>query len=119
MKSNKTNSKIVKELVKKYIKETVYNENENCFKSFKNAAKCLNDDFKRVANYPNNLKRFPNNVQRFKDYLQGAPFWFPVYNQDIEDFLNSLGINKENKIYSSDKMWNLFALLIYREIEKY
>ena len=119
MKSNKTNSKVVKELVKKYIKQNVYNENENTFKSFENAAKCLNNDFKRVANYPYNLNRLPNNVERFKDYLQGLPFWFPAYTEDIKNFLNSLGINKENREFSADKMWNLYALLIYREIEKY
>ena len=116
---HKTNSKHVKTLVKSFILESVYDENENTFKTFESAAKHLNDDFKRVANHPYNIKRFPNVVNRFLDYLQGLPFWFPAYNSEIEDFLNSLGINHENKEYSSDKSWNLYALLIYREIEKY
>ena len=119
MKNYKTNSKHVKNLVKQYILETVYNDNENVFSSFKDAANHLNNDFKRVANHPYNLKRLPNNVDRFLDYIQGLPFWFPQYDDDIKDFLNSLGINNENKEYSSSKMWNLFALLIYREIEKF
>ena len=103
MKTYKTNSKHVKNLVKKYILETVYNDNENTFKSFKNAANHLNNDFKRVANHHYNLKRFPNNVDRFLDYLQGLPFYFPQYNEDVKDILNGFGINPENKIYSSSK----------------
>ena len=118
-KKYRTNSKIVKEAVKQYIFETVYDDNENTFKTFEEAAKHLKNDFNRVANHPYNMKRFPNVVNRFLDYLQGLPFWFPGYNSEIEEFLNSLGINPENKEFSSDKMWNLYALLIYREIEKY
>ena len=119
MKSYKTNSKHVKNLVKNYILETVYDDNENPFLYFKDAANHINNDFKRVANHPYNLKRLPNDTDRFLDYLQGLPFYFPQYDDDIKDFLNSLCINKENKIYSSSKMWSLFALLIYREIEKF
>ena len=119
LKANKTNSKEVKEAVKQYILQTVYDDNENEFKTFELAAKHLKNDFIRVANHPYNIKKFPNVVNRFLDYLQGLPFWFPQYNDDVKDFLNSLGINRENKEYSSDKMWNLYALLIYREIEKY
>lgn len=119
MKAKKTNSKHVKNLVKKYILETVYDENENEFLNFEDAAKLLHSEFKRVANFPSNLKRLPNNVDRFNDYLQGLPFWFPWANDDITTFLNSLGINPTNKEYDSEKERNLFSLLIYREIEKY
>lgn len=119
LKANKTNSKIVKELVRNYIQETVYNENEEIFQTFEEAAEELNSEFKRVANYPYNLKKFPNVVDRFLDYLQGLPFWFPQHNEDVNDFLNSLGINPENKEFKSCKMWSLYALLIYREIEKF
>ena len=118
-KANRTNSKLVKEAVKTYIFETVYDDNENTYKSFPEAAKRLHDEFKRVANHPYNLKRLPNNTDRFLDYLQGLPFWFPQYDDDIKEFLNSLGINPENKIFESSKMWNLYALLIYREIAKF
>lgn len=114
----RTNSKEVKERVRKYILETVHDDKEQEYKTFEEAAKKLKKEFNRVANFPNNIKRIPNNVDRFKDYLQGVPFWFPVYNSDVEDILNGFGINPEGKEYPSDKMWNLFALLIYREIEK-
>ena len=118
-KANRTNSKIVKNLVKQYILETVYDDKENVYKTFEEAAKRLNSEFKRVSNYNNNIRRFPNDVKRFLDYLQGLPFWFPMYTEDIKDFLNSLGINPENKEFESSKMWDLYALLIYREVSKY
>ena len=119
MKNLKTNSKEVKAKVRQYILETVYNENEEVFLTFEEAAAELNKEFKRVSDFPNNLKRYPSNVDRFLDYLQGLPFWFPGYNSEIIDFLNSLGINKDNKEFETQKSWNLYALLIYREIQKY
>lgn len=119
MKKQKTNSKHVKELVKAYILETVHDHDGEEFKTFEEAAKHLKSDFEIRAGHAYNLKRYPNVVDRFLDYLQGMPFYFPAYVQDVEDFLNSLGINPEGKKYSSDRMNNLYALLIYREIEKY
>lgn len=119
MKKLRTNSKEVKKAVQNYIIESVYDENENTFESINEAAKHLHDDFKRVANHPYNLKRLPKHAERFTDYLRGIPFYFATYDNEIKDFLNSLGINPENKEYSSDKMWSLYGLLIYREIENY
>lgn len=112
----RTNSKIVRILVKQYILETVYDDNEQTFKTFEDAGTHLKNDFERVANYPNNLKKFPNNQNRFLDYLQGCPFWFSPYTWQIEDFLDSLGINPENKKFDSEKVWNLYGCLIYNEI---
>jgi len=119
MKKNRTNSKVVKEAVKQLIIESVYDNSENEYKTFKEAAKRLNDEFKRVANYKLNINRIPNNAARFTDYLQGLPFWFASSYFEAETFLTSLGINPENKKYESEKIWNLYGLLIYREIQKY
>ena len=119
MKKHKTNSKHVKELVKAYILETIHDNNGKEFETFEEAAKHLKSEFNRVAGHAYNLKMFPNVVNRFLDYLQGLPFYFPAYVGDVEEFLNSLGINPERKDYESEKMYNLYALLIYREIEKY
>jgi len=113
----KSNSKEVKEKIRKHILESVYDFNENEFDNFNDASKHLTDEFRRVADYPNNLKRFPNNQKRFQDYLQGVPFNFYFYNDDIENYLNGLGINPKGKKYSSDQMWNLYSLLIWREVE--
>jgi len=38
---------------------------------------------------------------------------------EIEDFLNSLGINNEGKEYPADKMRLLYAKLIYKEIQNF
>jgi hypothetical protein len=115
--SVKTNSKEVKQKIRQHILDSVYDYNENEFDNFNDASQHLSDEFKRVADYPNNIRRYPNNQKRFKDYLQGIPFNFFIYDDDIEDFLNGLGINPKNKKYSSDQMWDLYSLLIWREIE--
>ena len=68
--------------------------------------------------YEYDKKRIPSEQKRFEDYLQGIPFHFHYANEDIETFLNSLGINKEGKKYEPSKMWNLYAYLIYSETLK-
>ena len=115
--SVKTNSKEVKQKIRQHILDSVYDYNENEFDNFNDASQHLSDEFKRVADYPNNIRRYPNNQKRFRDYLQGIPFNFYFYDADIEDFLNGLGINPKGKKYTSDQMWDLYSLLIWREIE--
>jgi hypothetical protein len=113
----KSNSKEVREKVRQHILESVYDYDENEFNNFNDASQHLTDEFTRVADFPNNLRRFPNNQKRFQDYLQGIPFHFEFYDEDIENFLNGLGINPQSKKYTSDQMWNLYSLLIWREVE--
>ena len=113
----RTNSKEVREKVRKHILDSVYDYEENQFPNFQDASQHLTDEFKRVADHPYNLKRFPNNQKRFQDYLQGIPFNFEFENYKIEEFLNGLGINPTGKEYSSDKMWHLYSYLIWREVE--
>ena len=114
----KTNSKEVKKAIQAHILESVYDYNENEFLTLSEACNHLNNEFIRVAGNENNLKKFPNHVERFIDYLQGIPFHFEFENYKIEEFLNSLGINPKNIEYSSEKIWNLYGLLIYREVIK-
>jgi hypothetical protein len=118
MKSLKVTMKPVKLAVQKHILECVYDYEENVFSTLKDACNHLNNEFIRVAGHEYNLKRYPNNVERFIDYLQGIPFHFEFTNSGIEDFLNSLGINEEKKEYTAERMWNLYGLLIYREMIK-
>jgi len=106
----------VREAIKKHILENVLDENENEFKNIDEASQYVADEFKRVADYPYNLQKYPNNQKRFTDYLQGIPFGFYFYNDDIENFLNGLGINPSGKKYSSDKMWDLYGALIWKEV---
>ena len=114
----KTNNTLVKIQVQNHILNSVYDEKENEFSTLKDACNHLNNEFIRVAGHENNLKRFPNHVERFVDYLQRIPFHFEFENFKIEEFLNNLGINPNNKSYSSDKAWSLYGLLIYREMIK-
>jgi chemotaxis regulatin CheY-phosphate phosphatase CheZ len=115
----KTNSKHVKNIIKLHILDSVYDGNENQFKTFEESAKELHNEFKRVANHQFNLKKIPNNIYRFDDYLRGLPYHFLIYNDELKDFLNSLGINEDKKEFTSEKMRFLYAQLIYKEIEKY
>lgn len=113
-----TNSKEVKEAIKRHILECVYNYNEENFNTLEEAKKYLNAEFERVAGHPYNLRRFPNNQDRFSDYLAGIPFWFEFETYKIEEFLNGLGINPEGKKYDANKIFNLYSYLIFRELSK-
>ena len=114
----KTNSKEVRNAIKTHILECVYNYSENNFATLEEACSHLYNEFNRVANDENNKKRIPSEQKRFEDYLQWIPFHFHYTNEDLENFLNSLGINKEGKKYEPSKMWNLYACLIYSETLK-
>ena len=111
-------SKVVREAINKHILSCVYDYQENEFTTLKEACNHLNNEFERVSNHAYNIHRFPNAVSRFVDYLQGIPFHFEFEDYKIQQFLNELGINPSDKEYSSTKMWNLYGLLIYRQMIK-
>ena len=117
MKTVKTNSKQVREQIKQHIMDCTLDENEKPFQTFEGAKNRVLSEFKRVANYPNNLQRFPNNQDRFSDYLNGLPFNFEFTYYGIKEYLNGLGINPTGKEYSSDKSLKLYHALIWREIQ--
>jgi hypothetical protein len=48
--------------------------------------------------------------------VEGGQFLF--YNNDVRDFLNGLGINPDNKEYPAHRTFELYCLLVAREIEK-
>ena len=112
----KTNNKTVRNAVKKHILDSVLNYSEKQFTDFIDLQNYVKSEFGRVANYPYNLKKFPNNQDRFSDYLCGLPFDFEFYPENIALFLNGLGINPDNKTFSSDKSMKLYHYLIFREI---
>ena len=114
----KTNSKEVREQIKKHILGCVQDENENYFTSIDQAANRLYSEFNRVANHANNMRRYPVDQERFSDYLDGLPFHFHYYHGDIKEFLNSLGINPGNKTFSDEKSHKLYHYLIYSEMMK-
>ena len=117
MKTVKTNSKQVREQIKQHVIDRVMDENEESFKTFEEAKNRLLSEFKRVANYPNNLQRFPNNQDRFSDYLNGLPFNFEFTTYGIQEYLNGLGINPTGKKYSASVSLKRYHALIWREIQ--
>lgn len=114
----RTNSKQVRDQIKKLILECVTDENGNEYTNLKDACNRLYNDFERVANYPSNMKRIPNHQERFHDYMCGLPFNFPFWNDEIEKYLNSLGINPGNKKFDPEKSLKLYYYLIYSEVTK-
>jgi hypothetical protein len=112
----RTNSKQVREVIRQHILECVTDGNGDTYAAFEDARQRLVDEFDRVANYPHNLRRIPNAQNRFRDYLMGIPFGFEYTNCGISDFLNSLGINPENKEFDPGKSAKLYACLIFREM---
>jgi hypothetical protein len=113
----RTNSKEVTQAIQKHILESVYDYNENLFTNFSDAKNHLINEFNRVSNHNNNIKRIPNKQERFSDYLNGIPFHFEYMNDSIKEFLNSLGINKDNKSFSDAKSVKLYHFLIFRELK--
>lgn len=114
----KSNSKEVRAKIKQHILDSVTDVNGNNYTDLKEACNRLNNEFDRVANHPHNLNRFPNNQERFADYLNGIPFGFEYDNYSIEQYLNSLGLNPDDKKYSSNKMYKMYTYLIFSEMNK-
>lgn len=111
----RTNSKVVREAVRQHILDSVDDDGEE-FDNVDEATNYMNERFKSEFDYENNKRRIPNDQERFSDYLNGLPFNFKFYNDDIEDFLNSLGINPEGKKYSNEQMNKLYHYLIWKEV---
>lgn len=77
-------------------------------------------DFYNLEELKENIKGLdyvsPSIYHRASYMVQGGCFL--CYYSDVKDFLNSLGINPNNKEYSDDKSWELYKHLIAREVEK-
>lgn len=113
----KTNSKEVREQIRKHILECVNNpETDQPFSTLEEAKERVKSEFNMVANYPYNLKRLPNTQERFSDYLLGIPFNFEYSIYEIQQYLNSLGINPEGRQFDEDKSLKLYHYLIFREV---
>lgn len=54
--------------------------------------------------------------QAIKALVDGGAF--EVYHEDVQNFLNKLGINEKGKEYDSMKSWELYKHLIAREALK-
>lgn len=100
MKSLRTNSKEVRSKVKEHIINSY-------------------DD---ITDLYANLDNLVDNRQVFSIYQAGKKLTedgaFLVYYNQVQDFLNGLGINAENKEYSDEKSWKLYVHLMASECEK-
>lgn len=96
----KTNCKAVKDAIRSHIQE-YYTPEE-----LKNQA----DSIRR-----NDARFYPTYYHAVKHMAEGGCFL--VYYGDVIDFLNSLGINPENKQYPEEKSWELYCHLIARDAE--
>jgi len=112
----KTNSKEVREKIRKHILECVTDSEEKTYKTFEEAKKRLWDEFQRVTGDEITRRNYPNTQDRFKSYMQGIPFRFEYAYFEIKTFLNNLGINPTGKEYSPEKSETLYYNLIFREI---
>lgn len=93
----RTNTKIVKELIKKHILEYTTVE------ELKANIKSVNYDYN--TNY--------NNIIRL---VEGGLFL--IYNDDISEFLTSLNINEKSKKFNENDSFNLYKHLIALNGEK-
>jgi hypothetical protein len=96
--------------IQQHILDCMYDNEEKPFPSLELACQWLHSDFKRVAEYPDNMKLFPNRVNRFTDYLQGPPFHFLYQNWDIADFL---GVDEDAP---QDALWKSYGGRVYNEM---
>jgi hypothetical protein len=115
----KTNSKEFKKIIDLHILECVKNYNDNQLETVQKACEWLFLEFNRVANHENNKRRIPNDQDRFSDYLNGLPFDFLFYHEDIKNFLNSTGINPNNKEFKDELSLKRYHYFIYSRMLKY
>lgn len=94
-----TNCKEVKEKIRAHIQEFMTPEElkDSALSIMKNDRSC------------------PTLYHAVKHMVEGGSFL--CYYRDVENFLNGLGINPENKEYSDEKSWELYCHLISRDSE--
>jgi len=115
----KSNSTAVRDQIDTHILDTVLDEYGDNYTDVISACNRVYSEFIRVANFPQNIQRYPNIQNRFSDYLCGIPWNFYFYYTDITEFLNGLGINPQNKVYTDDQSVKLYHYLIYTQVLKH
>lgn len=117
----KTNSKKYRENFNTLILESVIDEAGNEFPSVGDAITEFIRRFEGEANHDHNKKRIPNLQMRIADYLQGLPFHFPFYNNEIleldkrlREFDYDLPEKKQAQIL--DSYWEFLSVQLIRRI---
>ena len=116
----RTDTKVVKDRIKKYLLENVTDVNENNFKTFEELAKYIKSELIRI---------FGNTHQStFSDYLEGLPggnsaaddmhyYHYYDYNAYLGNVLGETP--EEYSKYTPEKAVELGTWLFYRELKKY
>ena len=122
----KSNTKKAVAAIRQHIIDSVIDSMEEagvvgiCEPSFQDVQDYIWDDFCSRANYENNLKRLPRLYDRWLDYMQGLPFAFDVYYDEMRESLASWleETEEEKNRYNNDKVQDMYYRLIYRELAK-
>lgn len=109
--SNKSNSRVVKDLVRIHILECIIDDNQS-------AKEALNEFNSQLKLNARGINRYNEVTQEVVNYtLQGTYKNFEFVDDNIRSFLNSLDLNnKSNKSFDSDDLWNMYSYLIFREL---
>ena len=110
----KSTRKEVTSKVHEHILECVNDYDDFGYKTPKEAAEHLYDEFKTAFD---EIKSTPNEASRFKKYIDGGAFNFLFYTEDKREWIISLGIAQKRK-YSDRDVEKYYAWLIYRETLK-
>ena len=98
----RTNTKIVSNKIQEHIKEYYTIE------GLKEQVKAL-----QYTRQGNRFTFTPSIYYVLEEMVQGGCFL--IYYQDVQDFLNGLGINPTYKEYTDEQSWDLYKHLIARE----
>ena len=104
-------NKAQKQTLTLHVMECVLNNEGQKFNSLDELKSHVKSEFERVANHSYNLKKIPNKSERFSDYLNGIPFCFYFYYEDINEFLNKE--MKYKTLYSDTINNRKYHYLIY------
>jgi hypothetical protein len=114
------NSKEVKTAIIQHIVDSVDCCEVGIINSKESIARYILSEFDRVASYSLNNHKFPNHYNRFSDYLQGLPFNFLFYYDDMSSYLISIGLERHVSKCKGDanELQRLYHNLIYSNILK-
>jgi hypothetical protein len=113
--SNTSNSKFVLDSVRNHVTQSV--SIDGTVPSFSAAAVYVWHEFIRVTNNDYYKHHFPNLQDRFSNYLDGLPHSFLIYYNEMETYLDTLGLNNNSKTkFSEDKIHKMYHFLIYKVI---
>jgi hypothetical protein len=111
----RSNCKAVRDKIKLHILDCTFDAN---FKNFEACAIAIYKEFMRVTDNSYCKHHFPNQQLRFSNYLDGLPYDFYFYYSDINNYLDTLGLNKPKRKITDEDSEKLYHYLIFSEVIK-